>query len=90
MHLSDLNNYRAIAISTVFSKLFQGVIEKFLHSSTFIVNYQFGFKRGLSTGLCTSVFKQTVDYYINRGSHVFTCFVDLKKRSTMSIIGSYF
>ena len=30
-----------------------GVIEKFLHSSTFIDNYQFGFKRGLSTGLCT-------------------------------------
>ena len=77
--LSDLNNYRAIAISTVFSKLFEGVIEKFLHSSTFIDNYQFGFKRGLSTGLCTSVFKQTVDYYINRGSHVFACFVDFKK-----------
>jgi len=25
------------------------------------------------------VFKQTVDYYINKGSHVFACFVDVRK-----------
>ena len=41
--------------------------------------YQFGFKPGHSTSLCTSVFKQTVDYYRNRGSHVFVCFVDFHK-----------
>jgi len=34
---------------------------------------------GLSTGLCTSVLKQTVDYYINRNSHVFSCFVDFRQ-----------
>ena len=32
--------------------------------------YQFGFKKGHSTGLCTSVVKQTVDYYLKHGSHV--------------------
>jgi len=32
-----------------------------------------------STGICSNVFKQTVDYYVNRGSHVFACFVDFKK-----------
>ena len=31
------------------------------------------------TGLCASAFKQTVDYYTCRGSHVFTCFVDFSK-----------
>jgi len=62
-----------------FSKLLEGVLEKFLHSTNFIDNYQFGFKRGLSTGLCTSVLKQTVDYYINRNSHVFSCFVDFRQ-----------
>ena len=36
--------------------------------------YQFGFKKGHSTGLCTSVVKQTVDYYLKHGSHVFVCF----------------
>jgi len=32
-----------------------------------------------STGLCTQVFKRTVDYYVNRGSHVFACFIDYNK-----------
>ena len=41
--------------------------------------YQFGFKPGYSTGLCTSVLKRTVNYYTNRGSHVFLCFVDFSK-----------
>ena len=32
-----------------------------------------------STGLCTNVHKQTVEYHRNRGSHVFVCFVDFHK-----------
>jgi len=38
-----------------------------------------GFKKGHSTGLCTSVVKQTVDYYLKHGSHVFVCFLDFSK-----------
>ena len=41
--------------------------------------HQFGFKAHHSTGLCTQVFKQTVDYYVNRGSHVFAYFIDYTK-----------
>jgi len=33
--------------------------------------FQFGFKQGHSVGLCTSMFKNTVDYYRSCGSHVF-------------------
>jgi len=40
--------------------------------------YQFGFKAGHSTALCTSAFKRTVEYYRDRGS-LFTCFVDITK-----------
>ena len=42
-------------------------------------DHQFGFKKSHSTGLCTHVFKSTVDYYVSRGSHVFCCFVDFSK-----------
>ena len=28
--------------------------------------YQFGFKAEHSTTLCTKIFKQTIDYYVNR------------------------
>jgi len=41
--------------------------------------YQFGFKKGHSTGLCTNILKHTVNYYSSRGSHVFLCFVDFSK-----------
>ena len=79
-NLADINNYRAIAISTSLSKLFESVIAKQVF--TYYADsekHQFGFKAHHSTGLCTQVFKQTVDYYVNRGSHVFACFVDYTK-----------
>jgi len=41
--------------------------------------YQFGFKKGHSTGLCTNILKHTVNYYSTHGSHVFLCFVDFSK-----------
>ena len=41
--------------------------------------YQFGFKAGHSTGLCTSVMKNFVDYYTNRVRHVFLYLGDFPK-----------
>ena len=64
--LSDVNNYRAIAISTALSKLFENVLSVFIKSDDFYDSYQFGFTAGCSTSLGTSVFKRTVDYYTHR------------------------
>ena len=77
--LTDVNNYRAIAISTAISKLFESVLSSFVVSSDDVDAYQFGFKSGHSTSLCTNVFKNTIDYYTGHGSHVFTCFIDFTK-----------
>jgi len=65
----------------VLSKLFEGVLARFLGSDSSVDNHQFGFKAGHSTSLCTNVLKQTVDYYSSRGSYVFACFVDFQKAS---------
>jgi len=59
--LADFNNYRAIAISTSMSKLFECVIAGEVCSYSEYDKYQFGFK---STGLCTNILKNTVDYYM--------------------------
>jgi hypothetical protein len=77
--LSDVNNYRAIALSNSTSKLLESVIMRELNSVIISDHRQFGFKTGSSTAICTNVFKQSVAYYVNRGSHVFTCFVDFTK-----------
>jgi len=66
-------------ISTAVSKIFECAIAKQVFSSAECEKFQFGFKAHYSTGLCTHVFKRTVDYYINRGSQVFTCFIDFTK-----------
>ena len=78
-NLGDVNNYRAIAISTAMSKVFETIFLSRLLDETENDQYQFGFKTGHSTTLCTSTFKRTVEYYRDRGSHVFTCFVDITK-----------
>ena len=78
-NLSDVNNYRAIAISSAISKLFESVLTVFIKSEDYFDSYQFGFTAGCSTSLCTSVFKRTVDYYTLRGSHVFVSFLDFSK-----------
>ena len=74
--LSDVNNYRAVTISTAVSKLFESVLSVCIKTQDYVDAYQFGFTAGCSTSLCTSVFKRTVDYYTHRDSCVFACFID--------------
>ena len=74
--LTNVNNYRAIAVSTAISKLFECIIADQYTSVSPSDMYQFGFKPLHSTGLCTSILKRTINYYTNRGSHVFLCFED--------------
>ena len=78
-NLTDVNNYRAIAISNAISKLLEEIILKYLDSVDEADDYQFGFKKDFSTGTCTYAFKQTVQYYRQRGSLVFCCFIDFSK-----------
>ena len=78
--LSDVNNYRAICISTAMSKLLEYAISSVIQTDAVYDTYQFGFKPGHSTSsLCANVFKRTVEYFTSRGSHVFACFVDFRK-----------
>jgi len=42
-------------------------------------NLQFGFKKGLSTSMCTGLFKIVAGEYLCRGSKVHCCLVDASK-----------
>ena len=68
------SNYRGIAIAST-------IIEHVIKYSAFLASsdYQFGFKSGLSTTLCTGVLKATVSRYIHRNSIVYGCFLDASK-----------
>jgi len=82
-NLTDVDNYRAIAISNAETKILETVILQYVNDAENCDMYQFGFKKSHSTGLCTSAVKRTIDYYLKRGSYVFTCFVDFRKAFDM-------
>jgi hypothetical protein len=77
--ISDVNNYRAISISTAMSKLCEASMYDWINTRLKSSDYQFGFKSGHSTAICTSALKNVVDYYTERGSYVFACFLDISK-----------
>jgi hypothetical protein len=77
--LTDVNNYRAIALSNTISKILECIFMSKVTSNNDSDVYQFGFKAGHSTGMCMNTMKKVVDYYIDNGSHVFACFVDFSK-----------
>ena len=40
---------------------------------------QFGFKSNHSTVLCTAIFIETINHYVNEGSNVYSCLLDASK-----------
>ena len=76
----DSNNYRAIAISSIISKLFDSVLLKLQHSSLFTDSLQFGFKPNSSTVICTSILRDvTIEYYNENGSDCYLLLLDASK-----------
>ena len=70
------NNYRGIAISSIFNKVLDNVVlTKYGHLLS-TCDLQFGFKKKHSTQMCTMVLKETLSYYLSNRSNVFCTFLD--------------
>ena len=65
-----------IAIATIISKLFEQVILINIKNFLNTTDNQFGFKTKHSTDMCVFLLKQTISYYITRGSPIFCVFLD--------------
>lgn len=77
--ITDKNNYRPVAITTVFSKILEHLIlQKYEHLLKTHDN-QFGFKAAHSTDQCIFTLKQIIEFYNCLSSPVFVCFVDASK-----------
>ena len=79
--LSDINNYRPIALATIMSKLFESAIllkcEMFLDTCP----NQFGFKNGHSTDMCIYVLKEMIEYFKSRSTSVFVSIMVFSSRN---------
>ena len=76
---SDSDSYRPIALAPTLSKVFEWCILLEFSSSFTTSPLQFGFKRSLSTDLCTGLLKNIIGRYNVHDSTVYGCFLDASK-----------
>ena len=77
--LSMSKNYRGIALSSIFSKIFDNCIISAEWLALNSDNLQFAYKSGCSTTQCVSVLCETYDYYVHNESDVYMCSIDASK-----------
>ena len=78
-NLSDLNNYRGIALSCALGKIIDTWIMLKYSSVLKSSDHQFAFKAEHSTSMCTLTLKEIIKYFTNKGSIVYVCLLDASK-----------
>ena len=76
---SDVSNYRGITISATPSKLFEHILKFMFSQYLETSSYQYGFKGKSSTTHALFSLKETINYYIDHGSRVYSSFLDASK-----------
>ena len=79
VNMSDSENYRGIALGSIFGKLFDNIVLHRYGSNLVSSEFQFGFKTKSSTAMCSMVLKETLAYYSKNQSSVFCTFLEASK-----------
>ena len=78
-NLTDKNNYRPIALSSITSKVFKHFILLRHEEYLWTTDNQFGFKSGHSTDLCIYALSELIEYFKSRSTSVYVAFLDARK-----------
>ena len=73
------NNYRAISKNTILSKIIDYILLDKVGDKLTTSIYQFAYKEGYSTSLCSFLVAETIQYYKTNGSNVFMLSLDATK-----------
>ena len=76
---SSSKNYRSIAISSLFLKIFDWVVLLLYGHHLHLDDLQFGYQEDVSGTMCTWLALETISYFISNGSDVFSCVMDMTK-----------
>ena len=77
--ITNSNNYRSIAISSIVLKIFDWVIIIGFKDYLSFDDLQFGYQPNVSTSMCTWLAVETISYFSRNGSDIFTCLMDMSK-----------
>lgn len=83
------NNYRAISLLPVISKLFEKVILTRIEKCGLLKSLnplQHGFQRNKSCKMTSLIYQESVNYCLERGTNLYTCFLDASKAFDMTWI----
>ena len=72
-------NYRSIALCSLILKTFDWLIILLFGTSLGLDDLQFAYQPNCSTTICSWIIIETIDYFINNGSEVFGCMMDMTK-----------
>ena len=75
----DSNNYRGIALSSLFLKIFDWILLSLFKSELKTDQNQFGFEAESSTTMCSWTVIEVVNYFARKGSPVFAALLDYRK-----------
>ena len=78
-NLCSSDNYRSIAISSLILKIFDWVLIILYGNKLNLDDLQFGYQEHCSTNMCTWMAIETIQHFMENGSEVFVCVMDLKK-----------
>jgi len=78
-NISDAGNYRPVSLVTIISKLYEHYILACISPLLATTDNQLGFKPKHGTDMCIFLLKQTVSYYVNKETPVFSAFLDASK-----------
>jgi len=78
-YVTDSGNYRGIALSSVFGKVFDLIFLNKFSDCLLTSTLQFGFKAKHSASMCTMVLKETLAYYTVDGGSAFCTLLDATK-----------
>ena len=87
--VTDADNYRPIAITSVTSKLFETVFLTRFSSLLSTCDNQFGFKSSHSTDMCVFVLNQMTESYTSSSSRIFICYLDVSKHLIRLFLGAF-
>ena len=77
--LSNSDNYRAIALNTLFNKLMDYIFIESLKDDLQTSDFQFAYKDNFSTTLCSFLAMETIHHFNEKGSKVLAVFLDASK-----------
>ncbi len=77
--LSDSNNYRGTALISAIAKVYDLIPIQPYQVNLKTSDLQVVYKSRHSTGMCHNVVKETINYYLNRGSEIYSCMLDARK-----------